>query len=398
MIPRLDEASDFTSDTAVMLKHIGGISPVSINVSATVQSLRSGASGFDDASASTGQETTIPLESLALVDWDKVYLSLIEHKERKGMDNLVIRSAELKGIMEAEPPVYRLVADESVMRPTGVEEWELLQDTVTAILRRYTDKLYRRSRERWESNHLVYKALDEADANFSFNIGAGNGGRYIVEVPRSEEQLIEEIERLIADWRALYESDRDGLPRIHFDRHLYQPLLVEKDSKLIKISPPGLVESERRFVKDLREYWEENRASYEDDTEVFLLRNQGKGAGIGFFDNSGFYPDFILWLRTGDAQRIIFVEPHGMIYEDAPEHSDKVQLHRRLQRLSETMRKRSGMDDVALDSFIVSETPYEALRNRWSGSWTRSEFAEQHILFPERDGEYDYLTEIVADS
>ena len=395
MIPRLDEGRDFTSETAVMLKHAGGISSVFMDVSATVQSLRSGASGVGDASASTGRETTIPRESLALVDWDEVYLSLIEHKERRGMDNLVIRAAELKGIMEAEPPVYRLVADESLVRPTNAEEWKLLQETVTVILRRYADKLYRRSRERWESNHLVYRALDETDANFSFNAVEGNRGRYIVEVPRSEAQLVEEIESLIAGCRALYEGDRDGLPRIHFDRHLYQPLLVEKGSRLARMSPPGLTESERGFVEDLREYWGENRSAYPDDTEVFLLRNQSKGAGIGFFENRGFYPDFILWLKTADAQRMIFVEPHGMFYEDAPEHSDKVQLHRRLRHLSETMRERSGMD-VTLDSFIVSETPYETLRNRWSGNWTRSDFATAHILFPERSGEYDYLMEIVA--
>ena len=48
---------------------------------------------------------------------------------------------------------------------------------------------------------------------------------------------------------------------------------------------------------------------------------------MGFFEDSGFYPDFILWIKTGDAQRIVFVEPHGMLHENAPEHSQKIGLY-----------------------------------------------------------------------
>ena len=395
VVPRVDDGCDFKADAQVVLEYVDGVRLVFMDMSARVQTLVSDDSGLDEANTSSGGETVIPPESLALVDWDKVYLSLIEHKERKGMDNLLVCPAAPMGIMEAAPAVYRLVAEESLTKPTGAEEWERLQDTVTGILRQYTDKLYRHKRERWESDHMVYKTLDETDANFTFNIGEGSRGRYIVGVPRSEQALIEEIKGLIADCRALYESESNSLPRIYFDRHLYQPLLVEKGDKPLKMTPPGLAESEQKFVRDLRGYWAENRGGYPEDTEVFLLRNQGRGTGVGFFENSGFYPDFILWIKTGEAQRIVFVEPHGMMHEAAPEHSDRVQLHRGLRRLSEAMGKHSGRDGVTLDSYIVSETPYETLRKRWSGDWSRSNFVGVHILFPERNSEYDYLTEIM---
>ena len=74
----------------------------------------SGDYGVDESSASSGQDTVISDESLAMVDWDKAYLSLIEHKERKGMDNLVILPAVLKPIMEARKKAYLLVAEESL--------------------------------------------------------------------------------------------------------------------------------------------------------------------------------------------------------------------------------------------------------------------------------------------
>ena len=210
-------------------------------------------------------------------------------------------------------------------------------------------------------------------------------------------KLIEEIESLIADCSALYESETDSLPRIYFDRHLYQPLLVENGGKQLNMSPPGLNPSEQRFVKDLRAYWTEKGEDCPSDAEVFLLRNQGKGTGVGFFEDSGFYPDFILWIKTGDAQRIVFVEPHGMIHAKSYRHDDKAQLHEKLPELAHTVSQRSdGTKNVSLDSFIVSATPFEELRRRYDdGSWNLERFASRHILFPKRDGEYDYVAEIV---
>ena len=397
VIPRMDEERDFNSETEAMLEFDSEMQPVYIDVSARVQSLSSDESSIDEASASSGIDTVIPYESLNLIDWDKVYLSLIQYKEQKGMDNLVVRPSSLKSIMVAGSDAYHLVADETLRKPGTYEEWMRLNDTVTGILRQYADKLYRRSRERWESNHMVYKQLDETDTNFSFNdIHDDGGGSYIVSVPASEQELIQEIESLIADCVALYKTEDGALRRIHFDRHLYQPLLLENGGKRLRMSPPGLTASEHKFVSDLKDYWHENRDDGLSDAEIFLLRNQGKGMGVGFFENSGFYPDFIMWIKSGDGQRIVFVEPHGMIHEDAPEYSDKVQLYKRLRDLSVAMSERSGVDDVTLDSFVVSATPHRILRRKFQGDWSRNEFANEHILFPDRDREYDYLSMILG--
>ena len=247
---------------------------------------------------------------------------------------------------------------------------------------------------------MVYKTLDETDANFRFNIGEGNRSRYIVGVPRSDQKLIKEVEALIADCRGLYEGDGSSLPRIYFDHHLYQPLLVEKDGTPLKISPPGLTVSEQTFVNDLKEYWDKKkRGDGPDGAEVFLLRNQSRGAGVGFFEESGFYPDFILWIKAGDNQRVVFIEPHGMIHAKAYTHDDKARLHEKLPELARAISERSGTSNVSLDSFIVSATSYEDLRESYGdGSWDQERFASKHILFPERNGEYDYVAEIMEGS
>ena len=398
VIPRLDDRRNFAADTEILLEPVSEVRSVFVDMSAQVQRLDSINTGMIDASASSGSERLIPSESLELVDWESVYLALFEYKEQKGLANLVIRPDAPRNILQAEMPVYRLVAEEALVKPRNRASQERLQETVVSILRKYTDALYRYRREQWESNHLVYKTLDETDPNFQFNVNEDNvAGRYIVSVRRSKQNLIREIEQLITNCHELYENETNDLPRIHFDRHLYQPLLLESGDN-IKMSPSGLKVSEKEFVVDLREYWEKEKDNSLAGLEVFLLRNQSRGQGVGFFENSGFYPDFILWVKEDDRQSIIFIEPHGMLHALAYEHDDKARLHERLPELAEGISQHDRSLNVSLDSFIISATPYEDLYQRYNGGkWDREKFAEAHILFPERNENYDYLEKILED-
>ena len=396
VVPRLQEGQDFNASTEVLLESDPQVS-VTVNVSARVQTMASDTEV--DALASSGGEAPIPPESLALVDWGAVHLGMLEHRERKGMDNLLILPYVLRRIMTSDPPIYTLIAEESLVKPASVSDMERLQETVLTILRKYADAVYRRHRNQWESNNMVYRTLDEKDPNFSFNIGDDSGpGKYTVSVARSETHLIQQIEQLIADCNQIYECEGGQLPRIHFDRHLYQPLLAEKAEK-VKMYPPGLNSGEEKFVNDLKTYWSEEQDKLPVGVEVFLLRNQGRGMGIGFFENSGFYPDFILWMKSDDWQRVVFVEPHGMVHAGAYANDDKARLHERLPELEREISQRTGVLNVQLDSFIISQTTYRLLKELYgNGNWSREDFTKAHILFPERSTEYDYLTEIMKSS
>ena len=395
LIPRLDDGEDFQANEVVMLQYDDSVSKVSVTMSATVQELTSHGSGITDASASSGSEQQIPAESLDLVDWDEACLALMEHKEAKHLSNLVIQQGALRGILEKK--AYQLFIEESVVRPSSQIEWIRLQEAVVNILRTYADALYRHRQAKWESNHLVYKTLAEDDPNLRFNFNVGEeAGRYIVKVSREHANLIEEIEQLIANCDALYHDDQGKLPRIHFDRHLYQPLLIESFDGKIKMSPGGLPESEQQFVAHLKDYCINEPNGLPHGAELFLLKNQSRGRGVGFFESAGFYPDFILWIRAGDKQRVVFIEPHGMLHARPYAKNDKALLHERLPELAREISKRSGTTNVQLDSFIISETPYDVLCNRYDdGTWDREKFAAKHILFPERDDEYDYLVKIL---
>ena len=397
VIPRPREGRDFVAESRLMLEADDKIS-VRVDMTSRVEAIQSSQGTFQQTDAQAGNRQTIPLESLNWVDWEQVYLDLLAYKERKGLVNLVIRPDTPRKVFQRVK--YTLVADEVVVKPRSFAERALLQEAVTNIMRKYVDAFYRTRREQWEATEaLVYRPLDETDPNLIFNdgvVGGEPGPAYVIKVRRSEGELVEAIEKLLAHAEQLYQQENASLPRIHFDRHLYLPLLIEQADKMASI-PPALKPSEAQFVRDLKAYWEEQKKNASlAGKEVFLLRNLSRGKGIGFFEERGFYPDFILWIVDGMNQRIIFIEPHGMLHAKAYIHDEKARLHERLPDLAQEIGKRSCRKDIAqnitLDAFIISATPYEDLCQRYDdGKWDRKKFGQKHILFQERNKDYDYI-------
>jgi hypothetical protein len=388
VIPRVPVNRDFSQEAQILLEPDQS-ARVQVDMSLKVQAFISGRQGLTSLAARAGRSTFIPTESLDLIDWEQAYLQMLEYKEQKGLPNLVIRPDTPKTILAMSAParLYTLIADDSVVSPASFANTVVLQEACHVILNKYVDKFYRVHEERWDSENMLFSVLDGNDPNFQ---------DYAVKINRSETELIAAVQKLIDEANRVYTQELRELPSIHFDRHLYQPLLIERGDK-VRSQPPGLNESEREFVDDLRAYCRAEKDKSLSDREVFLLRNLSRGKGIGFFEKRGFYPDFILWIKGTEALRIIFIEPHGMVYAQPYIHDDKARLHETLPALANAMSVRANIPNVSLDSFIVSATPYDELRTRYDdGTWDRNRFAEAHILFPERTEEYDYLGLIIS--
>jgi hypothetical protein len=155
---------------------------------------------------------------------------------------------------------------------------------------------------------------------------------------------------------------------------------LEKEG--IKISPQGLNEGEERFLKDLRNYLKENRERL-DDYHIVLLRNEAR-EGVGFMLDWGeFYPDFILWIREKNGNRvyIVFVEPKGLKMLGDVLNNEKIIFLS--EGLRETLRKQYENWQVEVKGFILSTTPYEELRRGQSqrGVKLKEEYEEKNILF-----------------
>ena len=336
--------------------------------------------GITSEQATAAHKERIPQNILAFLNWQNIYLQLIEYKQQKQYYNLVFDTDVLKQILHPENGLYDLyVADPSEVTPKTQEQLEQIETLALTILRKYIAKYYRTAQQRITTENMELETIEENNSNFeNWEVRVSQENETLIE---QVNKLQEEIEQMKKDGDFNYTPKYVGFPEAFIERHLYQPLLVMTKQKTLEATPPALVESEHEFVSDLRDYLQNPQANVTNENQVYLLRNQSRGKGIGFYENEGFYPDFILWIVADTKQRIIFVEPHGMMHEPINDRSLKVNLFKRLQEISQRYQHK----DVTMDSFIISKTDFRVLHSREGKD--REQFAnEWHILFTDTPG------------
>ena len=219
-----------------------------------------------------------------------------------------------------------------------------------------------------------------------------NVDEYVFNVDAADATIINHIQILRAELakkanagKVIKCGDIEGL---NFDIHLYQPLFHLKKQGEIVIQPVSLKDSEFQFVTDICEFATAHKQEFVSrGQELFLLRNQSRGKGVGFAEASNFHPDFILWVVEGAKQYIIFVEPHGLVHENAD--SDKIKFAKRIKQIE----ARLGDPNVILNSFVLSPTPFRNIL--WMPNPLGNWLEENHVLFLEETGPV-YLPKLFA--
>jgi len=333
---------------------------------------------------------------LDLLDWDAIYADMLAWKRQRGFGNLLIGRDALRTVLAEKRYVLR--APESLIRPARFADLPRVQGVALAILKKYTERFYERARASWENRNREYWLLDRSDDIMKPVILSDNRPGYVVKVDRKKPELVEAVRALIAEGQRLYREDLEKLPNVYFDRHLYQPLMAaghyDGDAFTgvagIKTVPVALNAGETRFPVRLRDYLHDH-PGYLGGRRLYLLRNQSRGRGIGFFEASNFYPDFILWLVDGGKQRIVFVDPKGLfMLEPRSFDHPKIQLYRVLQDIARDL----GDPCITLDSFILSDKSYQQTQPGFgNGQHSRADFEQHHVLFPE---DKDFARKIVG--
>lgn len=310
---------------------------------------------------------------LAFLNFEEIFFELAQYKNEKAWYNLQLNRKTVSALL-TDPSWYRLYIPQDMLEVADFARVRMWQEIAIALLKKYTERYYSFRKQEYEGPHLEYYEVRETDDNFV--------DEYRASINRSEQEWIDKLTELKD--KLTDKSFRDSwsfgnLKAFDFSRHLYQPLIYFNNNEVLKLSPVPLNGGERDFVEDLKDYYSKSSDFFENK-ELFLLRNQSKGKGVGFFEAGNFFPDFILWLIVGSKQYVCFIDPKGLTrvhgFDDP-----KVKFHRTVKEIEQ----RLGDPNVILDSFIVSNT-YQREINWWSkGAVPEQDFTNNHVLFQKED-------------
>jgi len=282
---------------------------------------------------------------VAFMDLDALYMDIQELKAERAWHNLNLPREAIADLLLRDGWYCLYVPPEELEFDSfrKVRRWE---EIASALLRKYCDRYYNHEKSAWEAEHLEARELSPDDPNFIC--------KYRILLDESMEEIAGKLEEIKgAVERGEWEDIEWGkLHAIAFEQHLYYPLLhIKYDG--VEVTPVALNEGEQSFVVDLRTYFEK-QPDFFRGRELYLLRNQSRGRGVGFFEASNFHPDFILWLVEGDHQYVLFVDPKGIRNLDGPT-DPKIRFHATIKEIEE----RIADPDLTLNSCIVSVTTRE---------------------------------------
>jgi len=309
---------------------------------------------------------------LAFMNIDAIWFELQHFKNERSWYNLNLdRDSILHLLSPPNNQWYKLFIPPEELEFTQFDRVRRWEEIAIALLKKYADRYYKYKKQEWESDFYEYHELREDDPNFV--------SEYRLLIDESQDTIVEklgELKEKIGDG-SLTDWSFGNLHAISFGQHLYQPLLHFK-SDFVDVSPVSLNEGEKEFVTDLRTFYDDNQPFFEDQ-ELYLLRNMSRGRGIGFFEAGNFYPDFLLWLLTDDKQYVTFVDPKGIRNLEGPD-DPKIRFFRTIKELE----SRLGDPNVILNSFIISNTPFQQVR-WWTEDLSKDEFTKSNVLFQKED-------------
>ena len=354
---------------------------VTLNWYPRIQAKRSGGvavSSHDEAL----NEDVLSAQHLAFLDFDAIYFELAQYKNEKAWYNLQLERKTIAGLL-ADPSWYRLFIPAEMLEIRDFERIQLWQEIAIALVKKYAERYYNYRKNEYEGPHLEYYDVRDTDDNFI--------DQYKATIDHNEEEWITRLNELKE--RLTNKLFRDSwsfgkLEAFDFSRHLYKPLIHFRNNDILKISPVPLNMGEYEFVEDLKKYFNSSPRILEGK-ELFLLRNQSRGKGVGFFEAGNFYPDFILWIIHDKKQYISFVDPKGLSrvhgFDDP-----KIKFHKTVK----IIEKRLGDPNIILNSFIVSNTSRNEISWWCGGEEETREFSSHHILF-QKDEKDKYISLLI---
>ena len=335
-----------------------------------------------------------------LFDWDRIYLTLQNHKLQRSWSNLRLDRQKLMDFCIGSTGWYTLfvpAAELAVMDFSAIQKQESI---LVRLLIDYTDRFYKSLKTAYEGQFYDVVRMDEDHGSmlklYQFEIDNTDDGL-------EYQKKLEALKKLVADGK-LGEASQWNAPHmvaISFDRHLYYPLLSLEDKEAVPLRMRPLAfdaPSEWTFVRDLEAFYNSavGKAAI-GNRSLYLLRNADSEAkGLGFALAGNFYPDFLLWLvddNTGE-QWLTFVDPKGLRNMDLTH--PKLGLYKEVKTLEATLNAQAkpGEFKLVLNAFILSPTKFSDLLNVGDPA-KKKDLEDRHVLFMEEGG-HSYLNKMFS--
>ena len=336
-------------------------------------------------------------EHLQYLDLTQIYFELLHHKRKFAYYNLEISKTELENLL-VNKAWYVLYIPAHLMEFDNFQKILLWKEMAVSILKAYCDKFYKYHRNLFQAPFREYRTLKDIMNSSEPSCIAFRKNlifEYKAVIQKSREKLIINLKRIKELINNDSFSNDFSLPDFEIfnvSKHLYNPLIyVAKGAVEIKVSPVKLNKHEKQFVKDLENWSKQEKDLFLKDKKLFILRNQERGKGVSFFDESNFYPDFIIWLIDGKKQAIIFADPHGL--RNARSFEDpKIKLSKTIKTIESDLND----PNVNLKSYILSPTSKKEIKYWENGLSNHRLFKKNNILFMYEDD--NYIREMIVES
>lgn len=304
----------------------------------------------------------IAKKTMALFDFNRIYLAVQEFKQLRAWSNLRLDTARLMDFCLSSDDWYTLYIPPTELVINIIADIRKQEDILIRLLQDYTDRFYKSLKAAYEGQFYDIVTVKEDDAILS--------KQYHFEIENNDDG--EEYEKKIRALQTLVESGKLGeaskwnagqMVAICFDHHLYNPWFwFPKDTVPLKMRPLAFdAESEVQFVRDLEIFYRSAEGQkIIGNRSLYLLRNSDTRAkGLGFALAGNFYPDFLLWLVDDEdgQQWLSFVDPKGL--RQMSLNDPKLGLYKEIKVLEEKLAD----PKLNLSAFIVSPTPFNNLLN-----------------------------------
>ena len=336
---------------------------------------------------STTKEHTLDKGILPYLNYTRIYEELQRYKNEKLYYNITIDKSLLKAIMEYDG-WYSLIIPKTHIQIDSVMKLEDATDYAIMVLKIYMDKFYVYNKEKWEEPYMSYFELAEDNENFKFKDGVYKIRYTNINDNDTQAEAIQKFIKKVTDTLEKNKcipdysiaTNHDIITAFDFQKHLYAPLVhLNAGSLKIEVTPVQMNDGEMKFVGLLKDYLESN-PDVLGDKELYLLRNKSK-VGMGFFEAGNFYPDFILWIKEPGIQRISFIDPKGLM--KLMPNDPKIEFYKTIKDLQARLQDKLENEKVILNSFIMSITPSQSLKERWTTNVLQLQ--EKNILCLDND-------------